>query len=444
MALKGECSVCKWQTQNGTTIDMTRSRADIKAETGLSKDSIRRHLEHPITVSAVLEESMSQTWDGNKGTGEILSRTRLTRDAILSMYGWDPAEYRIVEPLKENHWGKLDDQYHQYKFETMRVNDEGVFEEEFPLWPVVQPAPAVQIQPLTRTPRATAWKTAIGIADTQIGYRIFEDGTREEFHDEAAMNVALQIITAESPDQLIVLGDIGDFTGQGRWSQEAAFAQTTQPTIDRMGMFAAEIHQAIGDDAKQVWIEGNHDRRLQNFVEANALSAFGLRRAGTPESWPVMSLPNLCRLDEHNVTYVDSYPNATWWVNESLRAIHGTRANSSGSTAAQYANQMPHISTMFGHTHRQEVQSKTTFDRAGKIRTVNFNPGCLCRVDGAVPSVHGSTNARGRSAEVFEDWQQGLSVVRYHEDGRFFVEQVQIEDGFSVWGGQEFTAVVGS
>ena len=178
----------------------------------------------------------------------------------------------------------------------------------------------------------------------------------------------------------------------------------------------------------------------QNFVELNAKSAFGLRRAEWPDEWPVMSMPYLLRLNELDVTYHDAYPNAHVWVNDVLRAEHGDKVNSKGSTAQRYLADTPHVSRLFGHTHRQEVVQRTTWDRAGKIKSAAINPGCLCRVDGAVPSVHGSIGANGQPSTVYEDWQQGAAIIRYTDD-QFFVELVQFEDGMTVYGGKELRAV---
>lgn len=308
-----------------------------------------------------------------------------------------------------------------------------------PAWPVIQPGPMFLVPPVTRTPRATKWETAILVADTQFGYRVLNDDTLEPFHDDKAIDVALQIIEAENPNQLVVMGDILDLASQGRFAQEAGFARTTQPSIDRTTLFGAQLRAVT--DGQIVFIEGNHDKRLQNFVEANALAAFGLRRGNLPDEWPVMSLPYLLRLDEQNIIYKDAYPTAHWWVNDKLRCEHGTKANSKGSTAAQYMNDTPHISRAHGHTHRLEVQSKTTYDRMGKIRNMAINPGCLCRVDGAVPSVNGAVGLDGAAATYYENWQQGLTVIRYREGDEFFVDgMVQIDEGFAVYQNQEFVA----
>lgn len=323
---------------------------------------------------------------------------------------------------------------------VMALSDSGFV----PHWNPVQNARPVIVKPIEKKPLTNnGWKTAIVLPDPQIGYRLFDEGDEGEldpFHDEAAMNVALQIIQyEENVHQVVNLGDFLDLPSQGRFAQEATFANMTQRAIDRGHYFLAQ-QRVAAPGAEIVLIEGNHDRRLQNFVEMNAVSAFGLKRAEKPSEWPVMSLPFLLRLDELNVSYIDSYPAGRHWINDRLRAIHGNKVRSNGSTAAAYTNDMPHISTVFGHTHRLEIQSKTTFDRVGKIRSMAISPGCLCRVDGAVPSVNGAIGIDGRPAQEFENWQQGIAVIKYKDTGEFFVDLVQIDDGRTVYQGKEFQA----
>lgn len=316
--------------------------------------------------------------------------------------------------------------------------------EEGPAWPVIDQAKPTVIKP---TPKKKApsvkggWETAVILPDPQIGFREFDNGELDPFHDTAAIDCAMGVISAlhheNAVHQIINLGDFLDLPAQGKYEQEASFQRTSQPAIDYGHEFLAR-QRAEAPEARIVLLEGNHDRRMQKFVQMNALSAFGLRRANMPESWPVMSLPYLLRLDELWVEYIDAYPAGQWWVNDKLRAIHGDKVRSNGSTAAAYTNDMPHISTVFGHIHRQEIQSKTTFDRQGKIKVMAISPGCLCRVDGAVPSVKGSIGIDGRPTQYFENWQQGIAVVTYRPDGAFHVELVHIDDGETMFRGQKF------
>lgn len=312
-----------------------------------------------------------------------------------------------------------------------------------PKWqPVDRSQPVVLAAPKKVTPKKSKHTVHIALPDPQIGYR--DLGSRlDPFHDESAMDVALQITSfieeTDRLDTVVNLGDFLDLPAQGRFEQEAAFASTTQAAFDRGHLFLQQQRQAAGPKAKIVLVEGNHDRRMEKFITANMLSAFGLRRANTAEL-PAMSIPYLLRLEEIGVEYIDAYPAGAYWITESLRAIHGTKARSNGSTAAAYTNADPHISTIFGHSHRLEIQSKTVYNGAGAIRSVAVSPGCLCRVDGAVPSVNGSTHIDGSPARHWENWQQGVAVITVEPNGEFFTELVQIKDGQAWFRGKKFIA----
>lgn len=315
---------------------------------------------------------------------------------------------------------------------------------EGPAWPVVQPAAPVVIK-APRKPKAIPlvrrWRDHVAFGDNQIGFRML-DAELLPFHDEAAMDVAVQVVAAVhndgALDSVVNVGDYLDLQQQSRWVQEAAFAQTTQPAIDRGHSWLAEV-RAAAPTSKLVLVEGNHDRRLQNFITNNALAAFGIRRANLPESWPVLTLPHVLRLDELGVEYVDAWPAGEYWISENVRAVHGNKIRSGGSTAHTIVKDLPNVATIQGHIHRIEAHYKTIHDRQGPVRSAGITVGCLCRVDGAVPSVNGSTHVDGRPAVNWEDWQQGLAII--HTAGtEFRVEQHQIVDGTALIGGQEFVA----
>jgi predicted phosphodiesterase len=318
---------------------------------------------------------------------------------------------------------------------------------EGPKWQPVQQAAPTVVQPKVRTPAliSSNWKVAVALPDPQIGYRRYEDGTLDPFHDEDAMDVALQVVGLDHGhpvDQVINLGDFLDLPMYGTYEQEAVFAHTAQLAIDRGHLFLAEQRAEAGADARIILLEGNHDKRLNRFINTNAAAAYGLKVANMPNSWPVNSLQNLLRCDELGVEFIDGYPAAAHWINKRLRAMHGDRANASGSTAAQYANSNPNISTLFGHTHRMEQQSKTVFDRDQAIKSVSFSPGCLCRVDGAVPSVKGGVDIKGQALQYFENWQQGVSVIFFKDgdDDSFHFDQVHIHKGKTMYRGQEIVS----
>jgi hypothetical protein len=70
------------------------------------------------------------------------------------------------------------------------------------------------------------------------------------------------------------------------------------------------------------------------------------------------------------------------------------------------------------------------------------SPGCLARLDGAVPSTKGSKDLDGRPVIVAEDWQQGLAVITYQTTGeqKFSYEVMPIHNGWAMFRGTEYLA----
>ena len=310
-----------------------------------------------------------------------------------------------------------------------------------PKWPVVQQAKPTLIKAVVakKLKISGGMKTAVILPDPQIGFRRLPNGTLDPFHDEKAMSVALQVIAKTQPDTIVNLGDFLDFPMFGKFVQEPAFALTAQMSIDRGHQFLAE-QRAAAPDAHIVVLEGNHDRRLQNFIINNAQAAFSLQRANQPESWPVMSVPFLLRFEELGVEYVDAYPAGRYWLNDRLNCQHGHIVRSGGSTAKAIADD-ERVSSIHGHIHRIEMHYKTVNVRDGGRTNFAMSPGCLCRIDGTVPSTKGSTDIMGRPVTSFENWQQGLAVVTYEDgDAPFALEHIYINDGFAIFRGQTVAA----
>jgi predicted phosphodiesterase len=310
-----------------------------------------------------------------------------------------------------------------------------------PEWPVVQPGPAVKMPPRkAAADRASEWRTAVVLPDIQAGYFRLADDTLEPTHDEQAVSVALEIVRAARPDLVVLVGDNLDLPEFGKYLTTAPYARTTQATIDWATTFCARLRHAAGPDCELVWIAGNHEERLPRSIATNAAAAFGLRQGNSPDSWPVMSVPFLCRFDDFGVTYLPGYPAAMFWINDRLRVIHGDKVNSSGSTASKYLAREK-VSVLYGHIHRREWAEMTREDHDGPRTILAASPGCLARIDGAVPSVKGGTDLDGRPIVRHEDWQQGVAVVDFQPgDGPFHLELVPIREGHARWRGVSYSA----
>lgn len=304
-------------------------------------------------------------------------------------------------------------------------------------WPPVVPARPVTVKaPVRKARKPTKWKTAVILPDPQIGFwRDLYDGSLTPFHDERALDVALQVVEAERPDLTVWLGDVCDFAAFGRYRQEPGFAMTVQPTIET----AHEKVAITAELSKETeYLEGNHDLRLHTAMVDNVQAAAGVRRAKAgPHEWPAMSLPSLLRLDELGVKYVGAYPAGASYITDNLACIHG---RFHGSRAMQQNLDRERVSIIQGHTHHVQQEARTRNTRGEPHFTFAYSPGCLCRIDGAVPGRGTGIDAFGRPVKSWQDWQQGLAVVRYDDRGRHSYEQVNILEGWALFRGQEFTA----
>lgn len=314
--------------------------------------------------------------------------------------------------------------------------------EQGPAWPVITQGPAIKLPPSKdkTTKNKTGYKTCVILPDIQIGYFRNKAGELEPTHDERAITVALQFVQDTKPDEIVLLGDNLDLPEMGKYLLYPSYQQTTQASIDRATTLCAELRRAA-PHAKITWLAGNHEERMPKFLVTNAAAAYGLRKGNAPDSWPVLSVPYLCRMDDFAITYKPGYPAGDYWLNEKLRIIHGDRVKSSGSTANVYLN-AEKTSVIYGHIHRIETAYKTREDYDGPKTIMAASPGCLARIDGAIPSTKGGVDLDGRPIRRHENWQQGVAIVHYQNKGehRFTYHCVPIYDGWAMYQGTEYSA----
>jgi hypothetical protein len=313
--------------------------------------------------------------------------------------------------------------------------------------PIEQAPPVtVKLKTVKADPEAKAegWNVGVFLPDMQIGY--FTDGKNHTTtHDESAINVAHQIMSYVDSkyglDLVVNAGDNLDFPAFSSHRSAPGFMNTTQMAIDRASEEAAK-QRALAPDARIVWLAGNHDVRLNNYLIDKAPPLVGLHRAG--EEVPSLSIPYLCRFDDYNIEYLEPYPDAELWVNDHLRFEHGSVYSSTpGGTAAKQLRNG--VSVGYGHIHRQEFLQETRHTAQGPRTHFAGSPGTLCKINGAVPSAKTGITAKGTQAGInHENWQQGAWVFFYQPEGRQLVsiEPVSIWGGWAMFRGTEFTSVV--
>lgn len=311
-----------------------------------------------------------------------------------------------------------------------------------PLWEPVRPAQPVSVKatPTTAPRSLQGYTTTALLMDNQIGYTETDDGRIINFGDERAMAAALAVLRAANPHEVVWGGDVIDLAAQSRHAQHPGFARMTQRAIDRTGKHLSEV-RCILPKSKMWYFEGNHDMRLQTYILQNAMAAAGLRRAGKPDLPPAMSMENLLGLDELDITYVGGYPAGELWLGDDTVIIHGYSSGGRGSTAAKYLDDRYGTANVgFGHTHRQEMLTRRANVKGEPVTRFGFNPGTLCRIDGAVPSVKGGIDPNGVPVEVTENWTQGIALHHRRKGQPSIVELVPISDGVAHYRGQLFRA----
>jgi hypothetical protein len=308
-----------------------------------------------------------------------------------------------------------------------------------PAWPVVAPAAPVRVA-ATKAAPADDCITAVVLPDTQIGWWDLPGDGLVPMHDPAALAVAVELVRRARPHHVVILGDLLDLgEASTKWLTTPTFARTTQASLDTAHAWLAQI-RAAAPAARIDLIEGNHDRRLSTLIQSNAAAAFGLRRAQMPAEWPVLSVPNLIRLDELGIDWHAGYPAARVWLRDDVLVHHGTKVS-----AAKASRDPVAVSTIQGHTHRMGAITRTMLGRsAHPVHTIHVECGTLARTDGAVPSVHGGVDDHGRPVRQIEDWQQGLVVLEMApEPGDLpTVELVPIHQGRARWRGRTYTAPI--
>lgn len=373
---------------------------------------------------------------------------------LLKEHNIKPEEVGSVKSMKIGKWQTVtkdesgEAQIHDLKGTSIVLSprwDEG------PEWPVVTPGPKYNVPKGKGKSRKTKdWETAVILPDMQMGYykkSLELNAALEPIHDESAISIALKLVEEMNPDQVVMLGDNLDFAEFGKYLTAPTFKQLTQATIDRATLLCAQV-RAAAPKAKITWIAGNHEARLARYIQTNAEAAFGLTRGKLSDelrdNWPVLSVPNLCRMDDFGIDYLSGYPESFLALNENLIIRHGDRVTSNGSTTTKYLNDA-HKSVIYGHIHRVEVAYRTRVSEAGPRTIMAASPGCLCRIDGAVPSTKSGADEFGRPLmQGAENWQQGLAVVQYQPKGVgeewFNYEQMWIYNGRGIFRGVEYVA----
>lgn len=415
-------------------------------QSGFSSEDIYRAFRHldPDVIDAILEyaadddevehgEKVTVSEDDNYlevGTNEannVRTLDDLLREAPVDLKVWRAESHEInswpttaknkvtQELISRRNW--------QVRAKFVRI-------QPVPIHPAVQPLSInAEITPPSKARRDGIQQTLI-LTDPQFGFhKDINTGRLEPFHDRKALDVALQIAQAVQPDRIIWLGDMEDLPDwSDRFLRSPEFYWTTQPSIIETVWWLAQFRLAC-PDADILILEGNHDKRLQDALLKHLPAAYNLRPPSEMHLPPALSIPRLLDLDTLHIEYVPDYPNGIVWLNQAAAVIHGDVARGNpGATVAKVVKDND-VTVIQGHIHRTEWASRTIHSPTGRRPVYAFCPGCLCRIDGAVPGVKKRQN-----------WQQGIGIVYHDDESEATPVPIPIRRGKAIHGGVLYEA----
>lgn len=204
-------------------------------------------------------------------------------------------------------------------------------------------------------------------------------------------------------DELIYLGDLMDFDFISSFNRESA--RKLEGRRFKKDYLEAELllreHIAIvrkkNPDCKITYLEGNHEERVQRFLDGN------------PNAEGYLEVPIALHLDELGVKWIPNWSTGELYKVGKAYFSHGLYTN------LYHAKKMCESfgdSVYYGHTH--DVQTISVAHRAKRKTHEGHSLGCLCRED--------QSYMKGKPNK----WQQAFGVMYVMPDGYFNMYCVRI------------------
>lgn len=229
-------------------------------------------------------------------------------------------------------------------------------------------------------------KKALVIPDTHVPY-----------HSKRGLDIVLEVAASISDlSEIVILGDFADFYAVNSHGKHPALLHTLIKEVEEVNACLDMIDAAF-PSIRKVYLEGNHEYRLERYIHQNASALFGVTQ------WD-----HLFKLDKRpNWKAVDYGPFQYHKVlGSDLFARHEPYSMSSAKASLAASS----CDLVYGHIHRVE---ETLTRRPDGSKVVNFSPGWL---------------GDGRKKDVFgyvkrpPSWEMAFSVVE--SEGRSFEYEI--------------------
>lgn len=180
------------------------------------------------------------------------------------------------------------------------------------------------------------------------------------YHDHVVLAKLLEVVRKYQPDQIVQIGDGIDFPTVSQWSKGTAgeYADTLQEHIDGYRDEVLVPLREAAPQAKIVWIEGNHDLRLRDFVRKYAAPLSPLR---------ALEVESLFALEDLDI----SYERGPLRIATNTLVVHGHESGGYCASAAAWDAKFQkrygsEKNVIFGHTHQPFLITRA-FGYSGRV-----------------------------------------------------------------------------
>lgn len=210
------------------------------------------------------------------------------------------------------------------------------------------------------------------------------------------------------PDWVVNLGDWHDFGYLSSFSEKNELEREGRRVQKDVELGNKDLDWWQDKTSEYVMLQGNHDERLDRFVEQ--APAF---------EW-LLSAEKFFRFKERGIDY---YPvREQPYKRGKLNMIHGWYANK--YHAAKHLDKISG-NLVYGHVHEFQTESKVLAAMGEEIAA--WSLGCLCDKSPAY--------AKGRPMK----WNNGFAVVYMDDLGNFNLFPVRIINGSFMWEGERYS-----
>lgn len=297
----------------------------------------------------------------------------------------------------------------------------------------IQPANKIEFPMKKGRKNKAPHNKVLFIPDTQHGHIWNQEYTKlEPIHDRKGIDAVIQLARDWQPDVVVLLGDMLDLAPWSlKYPRPPEYRQTTSATINELYYDLCRIREAC-PNSKIIWLEGNHEARIQKALTELLPESIHLAPAG--ETQPALCIERLLHLGDLGIEYVKPFP-ADYWLWDCIQICHG---EGHGKGVTTKLAKTKSYSMVKGHGHGLELSCSRVETPFGSKNITVMQPGCLCRIDGSVPGV-----------SPRPDWQHGVGFGILDEQGQEHLWAAPIHEGRlyfegKVYQGEENRQVIAS